>query len=74
MSVLSDAHQRRCVIVNETKVSHMWRLRRDQESCQGQAGCRVCSWRVSLWLGLGGEAELPQCHIAGLDWHCHLGL
>ena len=21
---------------------------------------------------LGGEAGLPPCHIAGLDWHCHL--
>ena len=25
-------------------------------------------------LGLGGEAELPLCPIAVLDWRCHMGL
>ena len=37
-------------------------------------GCRVCSWRVSLCLGLGSDAGLPPCRITGLDWHCHLSL
>ena len=41
---------------------------RDPESCQEHTGCRGYSWRDSLRLGLGGEAELPLCHVAGLDW------
>ena len=34
-------------------------------SCQSHTQCRVCSWKASLQLGLGGEAELPLCH----SWH-----
>ena len=34
---------------------------RQRESGQAHIECRVCSWRVSLRLGLGGEAELPPC-------------
>ena len=32
----------------------------------------MCSWRVSLRLGLGGEAGLPPCR----SWvgHCHVSL
>ena len=35
----------------------------DRESGQAHTGCSVCSWRVSLRLGLGGEAGLPPWHI-----------
>ena len=83
--MLSDAHQRVCEAVNETKVSTL-RLslslregykcqdpgthdEKDLESFQAHTGCRVCSWRVSFRLGLGGEAELPLCRSwVGLAW------
>ena len=46
----------------------------DRGSGQVHTGCRGCSWRISLWLGVGGESGLSACLIDGLDWHCHLSL
>ena len=48
-----------------------WEERPRELSCAHRVVCWVCSWRVSFWLGLGGEAGLPLCRIAGLDWHCY---
>ena len=50
-------------------------MRRGDRERERSGTHRVCSWRISLWLGLGGEAELPLCRclcvVAGLDWHGH---